>query len=43
MSNNNSSMTIFNMGAVIAPRQIQPTVDGNTVAVDADQTPYTIG
>ena len=38
-----ASMTMFNMDAVIAPRQIQLTVDGNTVSVDADQTPYTIG
>jgi adenylate cyclase len=39
----NASMTMFNMDAVIAPRQIQLTVDGNTISVDADQTPYTIG
>jgi pSer/pThr/pTyr-binding forkhead associated (FHA) protein len=37
------AMTMFNMDAVIAPRQIQLTVNGNTVFVDADQTPYTIG
>jgi pSer/pThr/pTyr-binding forkhead associated (FHA) protein len=38
-----ASMTMFNMDAVIAPRQIQLIVDGDTVHVDSDQTPYTIG
>jgi adenylate cyclase len=43
MSDNNSSITMFNMDAVIAPRQTQLAVNGNSVAVDADQTLYTIG
>jgi adenylate cyclase len=36
-------MTMFNVDTVIAPCQIQLTVDDNTVSVDAVQTPYTIG
>ncbi len=38
-----ASLTMFNMDAVIAPRQIQLTFDDNTVEINVDQTPFVIG
>ena len=38
-----ASLTMFNMDAVIAPRQIQLTYDNNTVEINVDQVPFVIG